>query len=90
MFRRKRTEQVGTDYARGACVRLGCRDIVLDLGGDLNNDCKVGMLDLALMGGNWMMGYDMLDCARMGSNWLIHCNTYPYDPACVPKQDGMQ
>ncbi len=32
-----------------------------------------------------MMGYDMVDCATMGSNWLIHCNTYPNDPACVAK-----
>ena len=64
---------------------VGLRGCAFDLGGDLDNDCRVGMLDLALMGGDWMMVYDMADCAGMGSNWLIHCNTNPYEPACVPK-----
>ncbi len=61
------------------------RGCAFDLGGDLNNDCGVGMLDFALMGADWMLGYDMVDCARMGSNWLIHCYTNPYDPGCAPK-----
>lgn len=64
---------------------VGLRGCAFDLGGDLDNDCRVGMLDLAVVGGGWMMGYDMADCAGMGSNWLIHCNTNPYEPACVPK-----
>ncbi len=58
-----------TGIAAGQEYSLGLRGCAFDLGGDLNNDCKVNMLDFA----------------RMGSNWLIHCNTNAYDPACVPK-----
>jgi len=37
--------------------------------GDLNGDCRV----------------DLLDFAMMASNWLIDCDLTPEDPACVPK-----
>jgi len=39
------------------------------LAGDANNDCKVDMLDLALM----------------AQNWLVDCVHSPTHPACVPK-----
>ena len=74
-----------TGIAGGASYSLGLRGCAFDLVGDLNNDCRVGMLDLALMGEGWMMDYDMADCAGMGSNWLIRCNAYPFDAACVAK-----
>ncbi len=71
--------------AAGDWHSLGVRGCAFDLAGDLNNDCNVGMPDLVLMAGKWIMHYDMLGFAKMGSNWRIHCNTYPYDPACVAK-----
>ncbi|MBN2455753.1 MAG: hypothetical protein JXB29_04315 [Sedimentisphaerales bacterium] len=40
-----------------------------DLAGDLNEDCKV----------------DMLDFAVIAENWLIDCIANPSNPACVPK-----
>ncbi len=58
-----------TAIAGGHSYSLGVRGCAFDLGGDLNNDCRVNMLDVA----------------RMGRNWLIHCNTYPFDAACVAK-----
>ncbi len=61
-----------TAIAGGGYYSLGLRGCAFDLGGDLNNDCRMGMLDLALMGRDWMMGYDMLDCATMGSNYRWH------------------
>ena len=40
-----------------------------DLAGDLNDDCRVDLCDIAIL----------LD------NWLVDCSTTPEDPACVPK-----
>lgn len=37
--------------------------------GDLNNDCRVGFSDFALM----------------AANWLVDCMVNPDDPACVPE-----
>ena len=79
------TGTVFTAIAAGYNHSLGLRGCAFDLGGDLNNDCRVGMLDLAVMGADWMVGYDGADIAPMGSNWVIHCNANPSDPACVPK-----
>jgi len=39
------------------------------LAGDLNNDCKV----------------DMLDFVIMANNWLVDCYADPNNPSCVPK-----
>jgi len=39
------------------------------MAGDLNDDCKV----------------DLLDFAIMATNWLRNCKTDPADPACIPK-----
>ena len=39
------------------------------LAGDMNDDCKVDLLDIALM----------------ANNWLIDCDQAPLDPACIPK-----
>ena len=39
------------------------------LAGDLNDDCRVDLADLAIM----------------ALNWLIDCNLNPEDPACIPK-----
>ena len=38
------------------------------LTGDLNDDCRV----------------DLMDVATLAANWLIDCNTTPEDAACVP------
>ena len=48
---------------------LGLKVCQYKLIGDINNDCKV----------------DLLDFAVMANNWLIDCNVNPGDPACVPK-----
>ena len=40
-----------------------------ELAGDINKDCTVNNLDLALM----------------ASNWLVNCHLTPDDPACIPK-----
>ena len=39
------------------------------LAGDLNDDCR----------------NDLKDIAILAANWLIDCNITPNDPACVPK-----
>ena len=39
------------------------------LAGDLNDDCKVDLVDFALM----------------AANWLVDCRLDPTNPACVPK-----
>ena len=39
------------------------------LTGDLNDDCRV----------------DLMDVATLAANWLIDCNTTPEDAACTPK-----
>ncbi len=40
-----------------------------ELAGDLNDDCRVNLLDFA----------------KIAENWLIDCNIDPNNPACVPK-----
>jgi hypothetical protein len=37
--------------------------------GDLNDDCKI----------------DLLDFSILAQNWLVSCDLTPYDPACTPK-----
>ena len=42
-----------------------------DIEGDVDGNCKIEMVDFALM----------------AKNWLLDCRTNPYDPACVLKGD---
>jgi len=42
-----------------------------DIEGDLDDNCKIDMVDFALM----------------ANNWLLNCRTNPSDPACVLKGD---
>jgi len=44
-------------------------DCLYDLVGDLNKDCRVDLLDIALI----------------TQNWLVDCNQAPQDAACVPR-----
>jgi hypothetical protein len=54
----------GLDYS--LAIREACQYV---LTGDLNDDCRVNLADLAVM----------------AENWLIDCNLNPSDPACIPK-----
>lgn len=56
------------------------------VGGDQNDDCKVGLRDFAELVFDWQISYDMTDLAEMAANWLIDCNVTPGDPVCVSKQ----
>ena len=47
--------------------------------GDLSEDCRVNMTDMALLSADWKNAYDMTDLATMALNWLT-CN----DPAGCP------
>lgn len=40
------------------------------LEGDLNNDCRVGFVDLAVLAENWLQGYDFEDFAIFADHWL--------------------
>ncbi len=53
--------------------------------GDLNDDCRVELIDFAQLASNWQISYDINDLAEMAANWLINCNVNPGDPSCVPK-----
>ena len=58
-----------TAIAMGGWHSLGLKTTCLyKLIGDNNNDCKVDLLDLALV----------------AENWLIDCDVEPSKPACVP------
>jgi alpha-tubulin suppressor-like RCC1 family protein len=65
----------GNDFlniAAGGCHSLALRkkDICMfNLTGDWNDDCKV----------------DMLDFAIMANNWMVNCFDTPSHPSCVPK-----
>jgi len=38
--------------------------------GDLNQDCKVNMLDFVILAADWMNGFSLFDLAEMSENWL--------------------
>jgi len=73
----KKTLSLTGTYTRNAtCVALMIISFAINstvavcrysLPGDLNNDCKVNLLDLSIM----------------ADNWIIDCNQLPLDPACV-------
>lgn len=48
---------------------LSAYDCPYQLAGDLNEDCRVNLVDLAIM----------------AQNWLVDCNLTPENPACLPK-----
>ena len=43
---------------------------VTGLDGDLNADCYVDLLDIAKLGQEWLMIYEMSDLALIAQNWL--------------------
>ena len=53
----------------GAYHSLALKGCLYNLAGDLNDDCKV----------------DMLDFATMANNWLVDCFEDSSNPACVHK-----
>ena len=55
--------------AGGGFHSLGLKGCQYNLAGDLNGDCKV----------------DMLDFAIMANSWLVDCDADPNNPACVHK-----
>jgi hypothetical protein len=74
----------GGSYLDGAIDELYLFDRVLDsaeigelaslctsqLASDLNNDCKVDMADLAVMGAGWQSTYNIVTLATMAEEWL--------------------
>jgi len=50
-------------------------------GGDLSQDCWVDMLDFAILGNDWISGFNLVDLAEIADNWL-KC-THPY--ACFKR-----
>ncbi len=54
---------------RGALWVLFLKSCIYKLPGDMNDDCR----------------FDLSDIAMMATCWLIDCNLTPDDPACVPK-----
>jgi len=38
--------------------------------GDLNQDCKVNMLDFVILAADWMNGFSLFDLAEISENWL--------------------
>ena len=74
------------DYSMGFRVAsLPAASCSFLLDGDLNNDCKVDMLDFAVLAAAWLNGYSGPDLALMSYNWLIDCDADPSNPACVPR-----
>jgi hypothetical protein len=67
------TPPAGNDFravAAGSGFSLALKFVCqYTLAGDLNNDCKVNLSDLAIV----------------AANWLVDCQTNLSDPACVPK-----
>lgn len=59
------SSDIGTTYWDNLLVSRICQ---YPLVGDLNDDCKVDLLDLAMM----------------AESWLIDCNLNPGDPGCAP------
>ena len=57
---------IAAGHSRGLAIRKVCSYL---LAGDVNDDCR----------------FDMADLAIMAENWLIDCDVEPVDEACVPK-----
>ena len=62
---------------------VALRGCPFDIPGDLNDDCKITIIDFAIMAETWVS--DFADLKDISNNWLINCITNPFDPACVPK-----
>ena len=52
--------------AHSLAIREPCQYLLV---GDLNDDCRI----------------DLADLAKMAANWLIDCRLNPTDPECIPK-----
>lgn len=60
---------IAARYNTSAALQRADAGCLYDLEGDLNNDCKV----------------DILDLVRMSSNWLLDCNDTPSTDGCFIK-----
>jgi len=75
-----------TAIAAGGDHSLGLKACLYEPIGDINDDCKVDLADLALICDQWLATYTFSDVVDMAANWLIDCDTDPSNPACVPVQ----
>ena len=53
--------------------------------GDLNDDCRVNLMDFSVLSDKWQNPYTLTDLAVLAAHWLTDCFANPTDPACVPK-----
>ena len=54
--------------------------------GDIDDNCKVDLRDLALIYDQWLTTYTFSDVVDTAENWVIDCDAQPPNPACVPIQ----
>ena len=63
-------------------ITQSCESVGIFLPDDLNTDCYINLLDLAVLAGDWPNDFNLLDLASLAGDWL-NCND-PKEPACWP------
>ena len=74
------------DIAAGAYRSLGLKSCLHKPIGDIDDNCRVDLADLALICDQWLTTYFFSNVVDTAANWLIDCYWEPSNPACVPVQ----
>ena len=74
------------DIAAGAYRSLGLKSCLHKPIGDIDDNCRVDLADLALICDQWLTTYFFSNVVDTAENWLIDCDAEPSNPACVPIQ----
>ena len=65
-----------TAIAAGGYHSLGLKGCLFDLAGDLNDDCKVDMLDFAIMASNWLLYELSADVVPDGGDGFVNFSDF--------------